>query len=139
MYFFSFRDTGVRVDDGLWHHICVTWKSVTGSWAIYKDGQKISGGYKFKIGHKIPTNGVLIVGQEQDSLGGKFDANQNYIGELTDLNIWRHLHPMHIEDQAKSCHKGKGDVLKWSDFKGKVKGDVKYVTPSNCKVNKELS
>ena len=31
------------------------------------------------------TTGILIIGQEQDSFGGGFNANQNYIGELTDL------------------------------------------------------
>ena len=30
--------TDVRTNDGLWHHVCVTWTSAEGAWAIYLDG-----------------------------------------------------------------------------------------------------
>lgn len=134
--FFFLREAWVYVDDGLWHHICVQWRSLYGELWVYEEGLEIDYQRPFQIGHVIPEDGVLIVGQEQDSFGGNFDANQNYIGELTDLNIWRYLHAFHARQYTKSCHVGKGNVLKWSDFKGKIKGVVKYVSPSNCEVNK---
>ena len=34
---------------------------------------------------------MLILGQEQDSVGGSFQANQCFIGELTGVNIWNHV------------------------------------------------
>ena len=75
----------------------------------------------------------MIIGQEQDSFGGGFDANQNYIGELTDLNIWNRLI---LEDEisalSNSCLKAKGNVKQWSDFKVGIKGDVKMISPSVC-------
>ena len=83
----------------------------------------------------IKTDGILIVGQEQDSFGGDFDATQSYIGELTDLNMWnRVLNETEISSLSKSCHGGRGNVKKWSDFQVGIKGDVLVTSPSACKI-----
>ena len=92
-------------------------------------------GSQLKSGYKIKTNGILIVGQEQDSFGGRFDPNQSYLGELTGLNIWnRVLSPSEILEMSKSCHVGQGNVKKWSDFKVGIRGDVRVISPSACEV-----
>ena len=66
----------------------------------------------------IRGGGVLILGQEQDSLGGSFDANQCFIGELTGVNIWNHvINEQEINHMSKSCLRGVGNVFQWSDFK----------------------
>ena len=39
----------------------------------------------------IPPNGVVILGQEQDSVGGKFDVNQAHHGQIADLHLWDHI------------------------------------------------
>ena len=72
-----------------------------------------------------------MLGQEQDSEGGTFDATQSFIGEMTGVNIWNHV----IKDQeimrmSQSCLIGVGNVFKWRDFKAHVKGSVKIVKPS---------
>jgi hypothetical protein len=36
----------------------------------------------------VPTNGILVLGQEQDTPGGKFDASQAISGQLTQFGIW---------------------------------------------------
>ena len=83
----------------------------------------------------IKTNGILIIGQEQDSFGGRFDPNQSYIGELTDLNIWsRVLNANEILKLSRSCHGGRGNVKKWSDFKVGIRGDFRVVSPSACEI-----
>ena len=75
--------------------------------------------------------GVLILGQEQDSLGGSFEINQCFIGELTGVNIWDHvIHEQEINHMTKSCLRGVGNVFQWSDFKSHVEGSVRSIKPS---------
>ncbi|XP_068690525.1 neuronal pentraxin-2-like [Montipora foliosa] len=127
------KNSGVSADDGNWHHICITWESTNGSWKVYKDGSVQARGSQLKSGYKIKTNGILTVGQEQDSFGGRFDPNQSYLGELTGLNNWnRVLSPSEILEMSKSCHVGQGNVKKWSDFKVGIRGNVRVISPSAC-------
>ncbi len=121
------------VNDGLWHHICIYWSTKYGVWGIYKDGVLKGSGAGLKHNYNLKSDGVLIIGQEQDSLGGRFDAKQSFIGELTDLNIWdKVLDSEEMQLFSNSCHEGEGSVKKWSDFKTGIIGDVKIVSPSNC-------
>ena len=79
----------------------------------------------------IRGGGALVLGQEQDSEGGSFDANQSFIGEMTGVSIWNHM----IKDQeimglSQSCLTRVGNLFKWRDFKAHVKGSVKIIKPS---------
>ena len=79
----------------------------------------------------IRGGGVLILGQEQDSLGGTFEAHQSFIGELTGVNIWNHvINEQQINHMSKSCLRGVGNVFQWSDFKFHVKGSVRTIKQS---------
>jgi len=72
-----------------------------------------------------------VLGQEQDSVGGSFDANQSFIGEMTGVNIWDHvIRDQEIMRMSKSCLAGEGNVFKWRDFKTHVRGSVKIIKPS---------
>jgi len=127
----SYRRTSVSANDGRWHHICVTWENTAGSWKLYKDGKFGFAGKGFKTGHVIRGGGALVLGQEQDSVGGSFDANQCFIGEMTDVNIWDHvIGDEEIKRMSKSCHSGVGNVFQWRTFKAHVKGSVKIIKPS---------
>ncbi|XP_078384224.1 uncharacterized protein LOC144666717 [Oculina patagonica] len=129
----AYAVTSVTVNDGLWHHICIYWSTKYGVWGIYKDGVLEGSGAGLKHNYNLKSDGVLIIGQEQDSLGGRFDAKQSFIGELTDLNIWdKVLDSEEMQLFSNSCHEGEGSVKKWSDFKTGIIGDVKIVSPSNC-------
>ncbi|PFX33547.1 neuronal pentraxin-2-like [Stylophora pistillata] len=82
-------------------------------------------------GHVIRAGGALVLGQEQDSVGGSFEVSQSFIGEMTGVNIWDHV----IKDQdiarmSKSCLTGVGNVFQWRDFKAHIKGSVKITKPS---------
>jgi len=135
-FWFSVGGTGsgrksVSVNDGKWHHICLTWENTAGSWKLCKDGKVAASGKGLKTGHVIRGNGVLVLGQEQDSEGGSFDATQSFIGEMTGVNIWDHIiRDQEIMRMSKSCLKGEGNVFKWRDFKTHVRGSVKIIKPS---------
>ena len=66
--------------DGLWHHMCFTWQSTDGSWALYKDGQTKAKGVGLKKGYEIKSGGVIVLGQEQDSDGVAFNR-LNHLSE----------------------------------------------------------
>ncbi len=77
--------------------------------------------------------GSLVLGQEQDSLGGGFEYIQSFQGSLTNVNVWSYvLSASSIKSLSKSCHTGSGNVYKWSDFRDGIKGKTAIVIPSPC-------
>ena len=83
------------------------------------------------IGNMIRPGGALVLGQEHVSVGGRFDARQSFIGELTDVNIWDHvIKEQEIKRMSKSCLTGVGNLFQWPDFKAHIKGSVKIIEPS---------
>ncbi|XP_040011105.1 adhesion G-protein coupled receptor D2 [Xiphias gladius] len=73
-------------NDGAWHHICVTWRRSSGHWAIYVDGDRKDMGSGTDTSRDIHGDGILILGQDQDSFGGNF--TEPFFGTITDLNVW---------------------------------------------------
>ena len=73
-----------------------------------------------------------MLGQEQDSVGGKFKDRQSFIGEMTGVNIWDHvIGEETIKHMSESCLAGEGNVFKWSDFGTNLEGSVKIIN-STC-------
>ncbi|XP_021475597.2 adhesion G-protein coupled receptor D2-like [Oncorhynchus mykiss] len=73
-------------NDGAWHHLCVTWRKTGGHWAIYVDGERGDMGSGSDTPRDIHGDGILILGQDQDSFGGNF--TEPFVGNITDLNVW---------------------------------------------------
>ncbi|XP_022796673.1 uncharacterized protein LOC111335087 [Stylophora pistillata] len=123
--------TSVSANDGDWHHICITWENIAGSWQLFKDGRIAASGRGLAKGHWIRGAGLLLLGQEQDSLGGSFDAQQSFIGELTGVNVWGHvLRGDEITRMSRVCLTGDGDIIQWRNFKANVRGSVHSIDPS---------
>ena len=79
----------------------------------------------------VRSGGALVLGQDQDSVGGSFQASQSFIGEMTGVNIWDHvIKEQEIKRMSKSCLAGVGNVFQWRDFKPHLKGSVKIIKPS---------
>ena len=118
----------------MWHHICVWWESSSGSWKLYKDGDLKQEGTNFNRGHTIQQGGTLVLGPEQDSVGGDFDASQSFQGMLSYVNVWDHvLSPAQITEMSQSCppdKRNEGNVSKWTDFLRQ--GGPKLIEPSPC-------
>lgn len=119
--------------DGKWHHICFTWQSSDGAVAGYKDGHLQFEDSGIKTGSTITKGGSVVLGQEQDSLGGDFEATQAFQGHLANLNVWSYILPAaDIQMLSESCVVGEGNVYKWNDFIYGVKGNAVVVMPSPC-------
>ena len=83
------------------------------------------------LGHVIRGGGALVLGQEQDNVGGSFQDHQSFVGEMTGVNIWDHvIDDEEIKRMSKSCLAGAGNVFQWSDFKPHLKGSVEIIKPS---------
>uniref|UniRef100_A0A672I2P8 Si:dkey-14o18.2 n=1 Tax=Salarias fasciatus TaxID=181472 RepID=A0A672I2P8_SALFA len=104
----------ITLTDDKWHHVCVTWATRDGTWEAYQDGVKKGSGQNLSAWHPIKPGGMFILGQEQDTLGGRFDVTQSFMGELSDLQFWsRVLTPSEIYSQATCGAHLEGDVMSW--------------------------
>ena len=76
----------------------------------------------------------MVLGQDQDSVGGDFEATQSFQGMLSDVNVWdRVLDVTEIKGMSQSClpdERDEGNAFKWSDFLRQ--GGPKLVQPSPC-------
>lgn len=96
--------SGFGATDGTWHHIAVTWQSSDGRVHLYDNGRLVWSAVRGK-GKRIPSGGTLILGREQDCVGGCFDSRagakgklgshkeygaQDFIGLIDEVRIWDH-------------------------------------------------
>ena len=101
----SAHNTGVSASDlidGESHQLSVTWNSQSGELNVYVDGNAEYSG-THQQGHPIETGGTLVFGQEQDNVGGGFDASQVFEGTISDVRIFDEVRtPQQIADNANS-------------------------------------
>ena len=76
--------------DGNLHSLAVSWDNEFGSYAVFVDGQMENSGLLSR-GNTIAGsagNGGLVFGNDQDSVGGGFEADQAFQGTFFDVRIW---------------------------------------------------
>ncbi len=91
------------IEDGLWHHIALT---RTGNTArLYVDGTAVGGSIAV-LGDALDIDpGGLIFGQDQDVLGGGFQATDAWDGAMDNLRIYgRALSAAEIQTLAAEAH-----------------------------------
>ncbi|KAK2857384.1 hypothetical protein Q7C36_005303 [Tachysurus vachellii] len=123
------------INDGKWHHICITWTTRDGVWEAFQDGVLRGTGENLAPYHPIKPNGVLVLGQEQDTLGGGFDATQAFVGELANFNVWdKKLSSVEIYNLATCNSRAQtGNVLSWSESNIDVFGGATKWTFEQCR------
>ncbi|XP_030250199.1 neuronal pentraxin-1 isoform X2 [Sparus aurata] len=115
----------LSLGDGKWHHVCVTWSTRDGQWEAYQDGVQKGSGINLAPWHPIKPGGVFILGQEQDTLGGRFDATQSFVGDMSDLHMWSHVLTASDIYSLASCGSHlRGDIIAWSDSELELRGGV---------------
>ncbi|XP_078347641.1 uncharacterized protein LOC144632787 [Oculina patagonica] len=124
-------DTNVTIEDDQWHHICATWENTKGDWQLYEDGHLADNGTGFMINHIIPSGGTVVIGQDQDNMGGGFEIADAFgPGEVTEVNLWGTvLSASDIAAQNANCSITPGLVHSWAQFKDVVYGDVQIKEP----------
>ncbi|EDL38994.1 Mucosal pentraxin precursor [Mus musculus] len=88
--------------------ICVNWESGSGIAEFWLNG-KAFGRKGLKKGYVVGGDAKIILGQEQDSFGGKFDVKQSFVGEIWDVSLWNYVVP--IKEVHDSCNNG--NIINW--------------------------
>ncbi|KAI4890476.1 hypothetical protein NFI96_030687 [Prochilodus magdalenae] len=123
------------INDGKWHHICVTWTTRDGVWEAFQDGVMRGSGENLAPYHPIKPQGVLVLGQEQDTLGGGFDATQAFVGDMANFHIWdRKLTVGEIYNLATCSSKAQvGNVFSWLETSIEIYGGASKWTFEACR------
>ncbi|XP_072259065.1 C-reactive protein-like [Pyxicephalus adspersus] len=116
--------SNIRIDPGSlgWMNLCVTWDSNTGEVHLWINGRHYPGGVLMK-GTSIAAEASILLGQDQDTFGGGFDASQSFVGEISDVNMWdKVLTPEDIQKAISGdLH---GNLIIWKSLVYEIKGDV---------------
>ncbi|XP_033101326.1 sushi, von Willebrand factor type A, EGF and pentraxin domain-containing protein 1-like, partial [Anneissia japonica] len=116
--------TGVKANDGVRHHICITWDSLDGSWYIYLDNVLANSDGGVQRGNFIRGGGAFVIGQEQDSLGGSFVQIEAFVGRISQVNVFDYVLSAHERlTLFKSCQMY-GNVLAWPLIATAVQGEL---------------
>ncbi|XP_075396899.1 mucosal pentraxin-like [Tenrec ecaudatus] len=92
-------------------HLCVSWESVSGIAELWVNGKPL-GRKGVRKGYTLGAEAKIILGQEQDSYGGGFDAKQSFVGEIWDVSLWDYVLP--LNNMCDSFHGG--NVIDWQDL-----------------------
>ncbi len=74
--------------DGRWHQYAVSRDTVSETLRLYVDGQLIDSKGLPSVAPILVGNGGLVLGQEQDDLGGQYASSQATFGQLDELRFW---------------------------------------------------
>ncbi|XP_034934877.1 sushi, von Willebrand factor type A, EGF and pentraxin domain-containing protein 1-like [Chelonus insularis] len=125
--------TDISLNDGSWNFICVTWENSIGSWFIYVNGAIRDSGINLKVNETIRAGGKIIVGQEQDYLGGGFSISEAFVGRLTLLDFWDEiLNQSSIKNLENTCREYSGSLVSWLNIQKNIHGDVKIMPNHFC-------
>ncbi|XP_062373896.1 serum amyloid P-component-like [Sardina pilchardus] len=106
-----------------WNSICATWKPDSKLSQIW-----INGNPSEKKAHSRATlyeNPTIILGQEQDSVGGGFNLDQSFAGKMTDVHMWDYvLSACEIRRFARDFYFTPGNVLNWKALDYSTTGSV---------------
>uniref|UniRef100_UPI003AABCAF3 serum amyloid P-component-like n=1 Tax=Centroberyx gerrardi TaxID=166262 RepID=UPI003AABCAF3 len=118
------RFLAVSLERNAWHSMCATWTSDTGVAQLWVDGKPTVKRF-IHSGRPITGRPITILGQEQDSHGGKFDAQQSFIGMISEVHMWDYvLSPSEIQLYMSSDHFIPGNVFNWRELEFEIKGLV---------------
>ncbi|XP_077327910.1 C-reactive protein-like [Lithobates pipiens] len=115
----SFKTDSESLD---WRHICVTWDSDTGVVQLWVNGKLYPGRVSMK-GSSIAAETSIVLGQEQDSFGGGFDASQSLVGEISDVHMWDYVLTQ-ADIQKVLSGDLHGNVINWNSLRCEIKGEV---------------
>ncbi|KAK3867319.1 hypothetical protein Pcinc_027213 [Petrolisthes cinctipes] len=110
-----------------WSHFCFTFNQDESVWSVYMDGDMKASGTLTPTPSTLEPGGAFIIGQEQDSMGGGFQRDQSFSGEITHLNFWSSVLSNNTINRVARCKdRQEGDALGWSQQVWDIKGEVEW-------------
>ncbi|KAM9336891.1 serum amyloid P-component-like [Symphorus nematophorus] len=107
-----------------WNSICWTWDSSTRLTTLWVNGKRSARNVLASTG---PLTGapILILGQDQDTYGGGFDASQSFVGDITDVHLWNSvISPCEIRFYTEGNAFTPGNLLSWKNLEYSIRGTV---------------
>ncbi|CAG11889.1 unnamed protein product, partial [Tetraodon nigroviridis] len=104
-----------------WHSMCSTWNAENGLAQLWLNGSPTIKRF-IKTGQ---ITGALsaILGQDQDTFGGGFDAKQSFVGMLHNFHMWDHVLPAsEIRQYMNGMYFTPGNVFSWKDLQYELSG-----------------
>ena len=74
--------------DAEWHNIVVNYDATNGTIDVFYDGVQVGSTLTGFSNAGLVDGGTLVLGNEQDSPGGGFDANQALNGSQSEIQLW---------------------------------------------------
>lgn len=72
----------------------------------------------------------MVLGQEQDVLGGRFSQSESFMGKMAYIDIWsRGLSSSEVFSHFNDCNESVlGDLYGWPEMKEYIRGGVQVCT-----------
>ena len=129
---FFWRKSGISGNDGFWRHIYALLgktKLAPGKFTKMASCKQVGLDWRQVMWSRQMAS--LPSGRSKIPLRRIWPKPKLYIVELLDMNMWnRVLNANDILKLSRSCHAGRGNVKKWSDFKGWIRGGVRVIQPA---------
>nr|XP_061789743.1 C-reactive protein-like [Nerophis lumbriciformis] len=107
-----------------WHSMCSTWESVNGIAQLWVDGKPTVRRF-IHSGNPISGKPITILGQEQDTYGGGFDATQSFVGMISQLHMWDYvISPSEIHRYEENVNFTPGNVFNWRALDFEITGSI---------------
>lgn len=125
---------GLDYTPNKWHSMCTTWDANTGLVQLWFNGQALSKKYSATVpGPGITGQPIIMLGQDQDSYGGGFDAKQSFVGMMTDVHVWDHvISPCEIQNYSDKLSFSPGNMLNWAALDFQINGKVLVENMQGC-------
>ncbi|KAM3920453.1 jeltraxin-like [Leptodactylus fuscus] len=107
-----------------WKSSCVTWDSETGLLQLWINGKRYPGRVT-RTRCPISPQISVILGQDQDNFGGKFEVSQSFVGEICDVNMWDYvLSDALLRAYFSNDSNDNGNIFNWVDENYTAKGSI---------------
>ncbi len=81
-------NTEVVLPAGSWQHVVLTWDNGSGEATLYLNGTFAAGTTGLSAGSSISGGGAMVLGQDQDEVGGGFSTFQSVEGRLDEVILY---------------------------------------------------
>lgn len=81
---------GVKVNDGKWHYISITWSSNSGTLDVYIDGNRQES-ITFGQGATLSDYGLFVLGTDMDKTGHNPIEKSGFAGALSQVTLWERV------------------------------------------------
>ena len=104
-----------------WFHNCLAWDSASQTRDLYINGVLVSS-KATPAGRTLEQDGTIVLGNEQDSPGSGMDNNNQFGGEIYNLNVFsKKLNQSEVQEMARNMcleveeRHGDARVIQWDD------------------------